>query len=160
MRWLALVAAALGLSSCAAPYGHVSDSMRGGYEELQLAPNVWEVRFRGNGYTPASRAADFALLRATEICLAAGEPYILMVGESSSATPFVLTGGGSATRFNTYSDGLGGFTGSATTTNNAPMIGYKPSSRLTIACQGPGDDRAWDAALVNRQLRERHGIDE
>ncbi len=47
--------------------GYHSNGFSGGYSETVLAPDVYRIVFRGNGYTSAERTQDFAMLRAAEI---------------------------------------------------------------------------------------------
>jgi hypothetical protein len=88
------------LAGCATPYQQ--HGYLGGFEETQLAPNVWRVSFKGNQYTSSERAEDFALLRAADLTLQSGYSYFGLasarVGASVSAytTPVTTTTTGSA----------------------------------------------------------------
>jgi hypothetical protein len=63
----ACLIASLFVSSCATPY-QASDH-RYGYSEQQVAKDVYEVSFLGNGHCSYERAFDFAMLRAAELAL-------------------------------------------------------------------------------------------
>jgi hypothetical protein len=71
------------VTGCSTPYQ--SDGFTGGYEETQVRENTWTVRFRGNGYTKASRAADFCLLRCAEICYENGYNYFVIVDSTEDS---------------------------------------------------------------------------
>lgn len=80
--------------------------MDGGYEETQLAPNVWRVSFTGNGFTTAEQTQDFALLRSAELATKNGYRYFGFASGSVRAnaggvitTPGYSTTSGSATLY-------------------------------------------------------------
>jgi len=82
------LAASLLLSSCATPYKPLDH--RYGYSEKQVAIDVYEVSFLGNGSTSHDRALDFAVLRAAEIALScqAKSFTLLDVANLSSVRPY------------------------------------------------------------------------
>jgi hypothetical protein len=53
------------VAACATPYQ--SRGLAGGFSETQLSENMFQVYFRGNGYTREERVDDFALLRSAEL---------------------------------------------------------------------------------------------
>ena len=65
------------LFGCATTYQ--SDGATGGYSETQLDENVFVVHFSGNGFTKKARAADFALLRSSELTLEHGYKYFVII---------------------------------------------------------------------------------
>ena len=65
------------LSACASAYQREGPS--GGYSDTQLAPNVFRVSFRGNGYTSPDRADELALLRSADVTLANGFTHFTVV---------------------------------------------------------------------------------
>jgi hypothetical protein len=52
------------LTSCAAPYQPMVPL--GGYQEEQLAPDIYRVAFFGNGYTNPQSAAEYVIHRCAE----------------------------------------------------------------------------------------------
>jgi hypothetical protein len=82
------LAASLLFSSCATPYRPLND--RYGYSEKQVAIDVYEVSFLGNGSTSHERVLDFAMLRAAEIALScqAKSFTLLDVANLSSVRPY------------------------------------------------------------------------
>lgn len=115
-RFLILFAA---LGGCATGY-HVS-GFSGGFEETPLAPNVYRVRFAGNGYTSSSRAEDLALLRSADLTLQKGYRYFGLADASSST---------SVSAFTTPS--------TTTTTANAQLIGNTMYGTATSTTYGGG----------------------
>jgi hypothetical protein len=79
---------ALALGGCATAYQPTG--LEGGYEETQLAPDVYRVSFRGNAVTEPERAQDFALLRAAELTLQNGYTHFAVSSEQAS-TRHVMT---------------------------------------------------------------------
>jgi hypothetical protein len=73
---------AVSVAGCATPYK--PNGLMGGYSEVQLNADTFQVSVRGNAYTSNDRAQKIALLRAAELTLAAG------------AERFATLGGGSA----------------------------------------------------------------
>jgi len=64
-KLIAIVILAFILQGCATSYQKTS--FTGGYSETQLDENVFNVSFKGNGYTSRERVADFTLLRSAEL---------------------------------------------------------------------------------------------
>jgi len=60
MRIIYLLSISAILSACATSYQ--KEGATRGYTETQLDTNVFQVSFRGNGYTEKQRASDFTLL--------------------------------------------------------------------------------------------------
>ncbi len=122
------------LSGCATPYKKVG--FMGGYSELQLGENIFQVSFRGNGYTRPQRAADLCLLRSAEIALENGYHYFAIIEKidtskrSTYTTPTTSKTTGSA-----YISG-NSVSGSATTTTHGGQTYNisKPRSNNTILC--------------------------
>jgi hypothetical protein len=132
MRYLYLAALTFAISGCATSYQKMGFS--GGFEETQLAPNVWKVSFSGNGYTRASRAEDMTLLRSADLTLQSGFTFFALA-DSSSSTKYstVTTPSTSTTNVNVYG-GSGYASGTATTTTSGgnSFLVTKPSRTNTV----------------------------
>lgn len=163
MRGIWSVGAALALTvmlaACATSYQ--ASGFTGGFEETQFSPNVFQVRFQGNGYTQPERAADFALLRSAEVALEYGFTHFAIVDSKDAAklgsytTPRTAYTTGSA---NTYGNTT---YGSATTTyqGGQTFIYQKPSTSNTIVCfkeQPQIDGLVYDAAFLRASLRKKY----
>jgi len=83
---LILAIAIFSLLSACTPYQ--SQGFTGGYTETWLAEDVVRVRFKGNGYTSSERAADFSLLRVSEIAREKGYPYFVLLSEEVGSTSY------------------------------------------------------------------------
>jgi len=129
------------VSGCAAtPYQQRGAT--GGFSETQLAENVFEVRFRGNGYTSSERASDFALLRSAELTLEKGFRYFI-IDDNENAQRVSI---------NTITTSYG---------NNTYSIS-KPHARKVIVCfkekpNWPG--LIYDAQFLVRSLKEKYEIE-
>jgi hypothetical protein len=71
-RVLALAMAAAVLAACATPYGE--QGLLGGFSAIELRPDVWRVKFQGNGYTTRETAQTYWLNRCAELTLEKGYP--------------------------------------------------------------------------------------
>lgn len=139
------------VSGCATPYQ--STGFTGGFSETQLAPNVFRIRFNGNGWTSDERASDFALLRAAELSLGAGCKYFGLIDEAQSSSTQVISTPGTSS---TYVYGSGNY---ATTTYNPGSTFFvnKPSASNTVACfsENPHGN-LFDAAFLANSIRQKY----
>ena len=67
------------LGGCASNYQ--SKQLFGGYSEEKLLANVFEVSFKGNGFTKRDRVTDFALLRSAEVAVENGFDYFVVIDQ-------------------------------------------------------------------------------
>ena len=123
--------------------GYQSTGFSGGYEETQLSENMYEVSFRGNGYTRKKKAADFALLRCAELTLQNGYTHFAIIDKNASNDASLHYNPGSMNVAPSYS------------------IIKKPSSENTIVMLSDvaEDAIAYDAALISSQLKARYGLE-
>jgi hypothetical protein len=161
MRRIAILFAALMLAGCATPYQRVG--FTGGYSETQLGDNIFQVSFRGNGYTSRERASDFSLLRAAELTLEKGFRYFVIVeSEKNTKIGTYTTPTRSYTTGSAY--GYGNYAyGSATTTTygGQTYIISKPRATNTILCfkEKPKiNGLVFDAEFVIKSIKQKYGI--
>lgn len=155
-----LLAAAF-LSSCATAYQ--PDGLMGGFSETQLAENVYQVRFNGNGYTSAERASDFALLRSAELCLRAGYPYFVIEDAEASEKRSEYT-----TPTHTQAQAQGQLigdsifvTGQSTTYGGQSYVITKPGhSMLVVFFRTPPKNLGfvYQAHFIDSSLRSKYGL--
>ena len=149
------------LSGCATVYQ--SEGFTGGYSETQLGENVFQVSFRGNGYTDRERASDFALLRSAELTLEKGFRYFVIVeSEKHSKVGAYTTPSTSYTTGSAYGSGNYAY-GSATTTTygGQTYLISKPRATNTILCfkdKPQIDGLVFDAEFVTKSIREKYDI--
>jgi len=86
----------LTLAACASPYTKVGAF--GGYDDMQVGPNMYRISVEGNGYTTEDRAERMALLRASEITLAKGFEYFSIVSRDNDVQDQMVWGYGSISR--------------------------------------------------------------
>lgn len=87
-----------------------SNGFTGGFNELQLDSNKFDVSFRGNGYTSESKVIDLCLLRCAEICQEKGYDYFVIAENKNMNKSYV------------------------TSNNYGVQTIHKPSTRNTIIC--------------------------
>ena len=152
---------AIVLLGCATPYQRVG--FTGGYSETQLGDNIFQVSFRGNGYTSRERASDFALLRSAELALEHGFRYFVIIESKQEAkietytTPSTSYTTGSAYGYGNYAYG------SATTTTYGGQTYFisKPRATNTILCfkERPEiNGLVFDAEFVTKSIKKKYGM--
>lgn len=169
LKVLSWIPAALGLlCGCATGYNH--SGLFGGFSDTQLAPDVFRVTFKGNGYTSRERTADFALLRAAELCQTNGFPFFAVVtgqsgGTASSyTTPSTAytTGSGSYQGVATGNTISGSYSYAGTTTYNPgqTFTWFKPETGLLV--QGfkekPDGIYTFDSTFLVKSIKDRYNI--
>ena len=92
--YLLAAAAAVLLSACGTPYAPLSGNF--GYTHTRLAPDVFEVTFRGNAAMKPEEAKDLALLRSAELTLVSGNRYFVIVQGQSAVRTNAMTLPGAA----------------------------------------------------------------
>jgi hypothetical protein len=110
------------LSSCATPYQPMG--ALGGYQEEQLAPDIYRVAFYGNGYTNPQTASEYLIHRCAELTEQKGYRYfgILAVSDQSVTRTFT-------TPAHSYTTG----TGYATAIGNTAFGSYNGTTYYTPA---------------------------
>lgn len=148
-----LLAAALALAGCETPYAPYSVWNQGGFTETEVQPGVYMVMFVGNDQTNPARSADFALLRAAELCLWRDDAF-LFVGDV--ATQYAHHVSAPAPVTTVAPDGNGNVV--ASTQSTAPIVTQSPSSGVTVTCVADKQPGAWDAAWLARTIRAKYSM--
>lgn len=149
------------LAGCATSYQ--PNGFSGGYSETRLREDIFEVSFRGNGYTSRERAADFTLLRSAELALENGFRYFVIVSsEKDSAVSSYTSPTTSHTTATAYGSGRHVY-GNATTTTYGGDTYYisKPGATNTILCfkEKPANDAlVLEAQFVESSIRAKYGL--
>lgn len=161
MKNLALITLiAIFLQGCATAYQE--SGISGGYSETQLDENVFNVSFRGNGYTGSDRVADFTLLRSAELALENGYRYFAIIdansytSHSTYTTPTTSYTTGSAYGYGNYAYG----SATTRTTGGQTYNFSKPSSSNTIVCfkEKPESVFTYNAEFIYKNIRQKYGI--
>ena len=146
------------LSSCSTRY-QAEGLYDEGYEELQLAENMFRVNFRANKFTRKQNAIDFCLLRCAEITKKQGYKYFTIVDQrndienSSYTTPSSSVTTGSVNSYggiNAYTTNYGGQTYNIT----------KPSASNTILCykEKPRQGIAYSTDFLIKSISDKYQI--
>jgi hypothetical protein len=163
MRILSFIAVALLvplMTGCAT--GYQNSGFTGGFEDTQLAPDVFRVSFSGNAFTSSDRVQDFALLRAAELTLANNAQYFTVITSADqSRIATHVTSGSSHTSGTVSTYGNTGYY-SGTTTYSAPQVQtyYKPGVGIMIRTfqTKPEDGVVFDANFIINSIRTKYGI--
>lgn len=126
----------------------------GGYSDLQVAPDAFQVRFHGNGRTHKSRSQDFALLRASEVCLENNFNYFIVADEASDVATYSHTTPSTTT---VQSDG------SVKVESGSQQFYRLPTSSMLVRCfqKKPtdiGDRIIFEADTTAQGIRGRYRI--
>jgi len=161
MKHLILIAiSALLIQGCATSYQ--GSGFSGGYSETQLDENVFNVSFRGNGYTGRERVADFTLLRSAELTLNNGFQYFAIIDANSyTSNSTYTTPTTSNTTGNAYGSGNYAYGSATTTTTGGQTYNIsKPSSSNTIVLfkEKPASVFTYNAKFIYKNIRQKYGI--
>lgn len=171
MKLRVTLMAVMALVGCATTYQ--PQGFSGGFSESQLDANVFQVTFKGNGYTDRDRANDFALLRSAEIALENGYKYFVIVdaqqysGSSSFTTPATATTNfnantyGSAHGYGNTVNYSGSTYGTATTTYSGgqTLQIIKPRATNTIVCfKEKPEGFSYSAEFLSKSLKGKYGL--
>jgi hypothetical protein len=160
------------LASCSTAYEPVGFRSRG-YSTTQLDENVFQVTFRGNGYTRQERASDFALLRSAEVALEHGYPFFVIVdgqryteqsawtSPSTSITNLNATTHGTLSTFGNIGTYSGNTCGTATTTTygGQTFLIRRPTASNTILCfKERPEGFVYNAAFIVKSMKEKYEL--
>lgn len=152
---IALMVALVGCSTA-----YKKDGYTGGFSEIQLAEDVFEITFEANGFTNKKKAADYALLRAAELTLTSGYPYFQVTDQRDWEK--VKRSYSDGTAKTTETDVFGKKT--YKTTYSAPETKeyrHPRSSRTVLLLRHrPEGGSVYDAKIVYRSITAKYGIDQ
>lgn len=107
-----------------------SDWFLGGYDEVKLDDNVYQVTFRGNNYTSTERAIDFTLLRSAEITLEQGMSHFAIIESSAREKQSLTYNPGSLNVSPSY-----GVSSKPRTSNTIMVFPMKPTEFFSYSAQ-------------------------
>jgi hypothetical protein len=172
MKFFPIAIVATFLVSCSTAYQPAG--LTGGYSTTRLDENVFQVSFRGNGYTRQERASDYALLRSAETALEHGYPFFAIIDgqryaeQSVWTSPSTSTTNLSATTYgnlSTYGNtGMysGNTYGTATTTTygGESYLIRRPTASNTIVCfKEKPQGFAYNSAFIIMSMKEKYGLE-
>ncbi|HEY5809067.1 MAG TPA: hypothetical protein VIT67_13925 [Povalibacter sp.] len=150
---VAILAVSLMLGACVGPYATYapySITNLGGYTETEVQPGVFLVQFIGNEHTPPDRPADFALLRAADLCLQRGKNYMFV---GSPARHYMATGTISGTTTVVPASET-----SQLVSTMPPTLPVSPIGGVMVSCTETQASGAWDAQFLARAIRTKYSI--
>ena len=140
MRLIITAITFLLLIACATPYQ--SGGFMGGFNEVQLAEDSYQVSFGGNGYTSTQRAIDFTLLRCADIAIENGYKCFVVLGAENRTKTSVQSNPGSlnvAPSINTVSK--------PSTTNTITLINERIQGQF-----------AYEAEITAKSIRDKYQL--
>ena len=93
MKNYLIILFAVFLTSCATHYG--ISGFRGGYTEIKIDENTYDVSFKGNGYTSGEQIKRYFLYRCSEITLSHDCNYFIMYDKNIGSKTYSTTTRGS-----------------------------------------------------------------
>lgn len=139
-----------------------SQGITGGYSSIRLAENIFQITFKGNGYTSSQRAADFCLLRSAEIAKENGYLYFIIIENQSTERKSTYTSPTTKTyESNIYSkSGTVIGSGRSTTSGGQTYDISRPSANNTIVCFKTKEEAntiaLYDVNWVIKSIREKY----
>lgn len=148
------------LTGCATTYQ--KNSLTGGYSETQLDENLFNVTFKGNGYTSKERANDFTLLRCAELTIENGYKFFTIVTAQDNTQTRTRTSP-ITTKTEASVSGSGNSASGTSTTRTYGGQTYtitKPSTSNTILCYRtkPNTGFSYNAEFIYRSITNKYGI--
>jgi hypothetical protein len=141
VRSIVVATCAFALAGCATAYQPMGFS--GGYSEVQLNADTYQILVAGNGYTSTDRAQKIALLRAADLTIAAGFKR------------FVVLSGNVSQQYAGNAPVVANAVGNTVIASGGEPIN-KPSGGMTFHFVSPTDPAfasAMDAELIAAQIR-------
>lgn len=145
------------LVSCSTRYQSVG--ITGGYEELQLAENMFSVSFEGNNATRKQKTVDFCLLRCAEVTKNYGFNYFSIVDQRNDSTSSTLTTPSSSVTTGSVNS-YGGINAYTTNFGGQNYNLSKPSTANTIICYKakPTQGISYNADFLIKSIGGKYGV--
>ena len=138
----------LGLCGCATTYQ--KDGFTGGYSDMKLGKDLFQISFRGNGYTGSGRVQNFFLRRCAELTIEQGYEYFAFVNQEAEASQTNL---GTTYNGNVSQNYAGGYTYSGTA-NTTTVNKHKRTGVIKLFKEGSQPSVAYDAKEVIKNFQE------
>lgn len=91
------------LSGCATSYQ--PNGFSGGYSDMKLNKDIYQVTFNGNGYTSGDRVQRFFLRRCAEVTLEQGFDFFALVNQEAQSNQYATGGTYNGTATPSYGGG-------------------------------------------------------
>ena len=156
------IALAAALAGCATRYAPRSIWNVGGYAETRLAVDTYRVRFDGNEHMLPGQSADFAKLRAAELCLS-GHKAFMRLGQFSTDQVYMPPRGRFETRPKDASSDTSGRNEAIEKLKRTVYIPgrvqYREDNYLTVTCVDEGSADAVNAATLAGAIRSQYRLE-
>lgn len=145
------------LSGCATNYGSKS-FWHGGYSDIKIQDDIFNISFSGNAHTSNERAGAFALLRCAEVTLKNGYNYFTLLSGATNVKQSLYT-----TPIQSHTTGFvtgNMYTGNTTFSGGQTYVIEKPESSCLIQCfkEKPEDIMVLDAKQVRDNIKIHYKI--
>ncbi len=148
---MSLLEAMLVVAGCATSYQ--PKSFTGGYQDFRIGPNVFRVRFEGNGYTSKERVTEFFYRRCAEVARANGFDYfILEAANSDDQVNHIRWSNGQSSTSGTVTANQFGGTYQQTTTYQPPVVSTVHRYTVDALVVGMTAEDAPANALGSREI--------
>lgn len=145
----------LALGGCQTPYQ--PEGFGGGYEDIRLSDDTFEIRARGNGYSSEAHTRNIVLLRASELAIQNGFSHFMILDGSMKSTERTFTTPGSINttgQASVYGNTIYGTSNSIYTPPQAHRVTNQHGAALVKMFRGPAPN-ALDAQLIYNQLHPK-----
>jgi hypothetical protein len=146
---------AMSLAGCTT--GYQSAGLSGGFSHTQLQPDMFQVRFKGNGYTGSERSSDFCLLRCADLTIEYGYSYFAIIDSENRTQTSVVSNNTSTTTGTLQTFGNTTY-GNFNTSGGGSQTIHKPRSLNTIKLykEKPENRNVFDAAFLQNSIRKKY----
>lgn len=137
----------------------------GGYEDMQINENTFNVSFKGNGWTSQERASDFALLRSAELTLNNGFNYFIIAGtQDNTKNASISLPSRAYSTAGVYPYGNQLYGNQITTTYPGGTINIsKPAITMTIMCykeKPKMDGVIYEPKFLVKSIKDKYNLSE
>ena len=151
------------LSGCATNYQPKSIIGKGGFEDIELAPNYFQVVFKGNDATSEEKASDFALLRVSDLMLERDcNTFKVVKHTSNGRSGSVFLPQTQTTNTSAYGYGNSAFGNVTTTTYGGGLLRtYMPRITIEAKCSSEAVDienGVYDTKFLNRSIKNKYKL--
>lgn len=157
-----IILAMIALTGCATGY-KPQGFMSGGFEETELEPGYFRVTFKGNDSTSKERAADFALLRASDLMMQKGCSAFKVVSQTdNSRSSALFLPQTQSTIASATVVGNSAFGNATTSTYGGGMMGIVfPRISLDVKCSTDApnlEQHIYDTKFINQSLKTKYKV--
>ena len=153
-----IIAGALALSGCQTPYQ--AEGIGGGYEDIRLSNDTFEIRARGNGYSSEGHTRNIMLLRASDLAIQNGFTHFVVIdGSMRESTKFAGMTPGFATtnaQASVYGNTVYG-TANTTYTPSSPQYVTNQHGVMMVRMFNEPQPGALEAKMIYDQLYPKIG---